>query len=165
MPGLVPGIHDLRRVDDSSLLPDKPSNIQSLRVDPTFRQIVQFVNGRGGPSLAVAAFPPAFSKLLGVTTTELRIGIDCAIKMRAKHRLLPLHYSVIPDCISRGRIGYHNDDLLFVHFEDQVFGSGFKLVVKSIIRPDELWVRTFHKVSLEEARRIFRKPGLIELER
>ncbi len=126
----------------------------------TFREIIRFLKGGGGEYIVVAEFPEHLSRRMKVSTTELRIGIDCAEKMRRKHRLLPQHYSVIPDCVSQGRVASHNDDLLFVFFEDDMFGSGFKLVVKSIIRPNELWVKTFHKVSLQEATRLFRKSGV-----
>jgi hypothetical protein len=49
--------------------------------------------------------------------------------------------------------------LNFLYREDVVFGSWFKVVVKTTEDADELYVSTFHRVRDSEANRWIRKYG------
>jgi hypothetical protein len=93
---------------------------------------------------------------------------DYALKAMHKHRLKAYHFPMMPITIDLGHVLFNPDTPLHLNFfyrEDVVFGTWFKVVVKTTKPGDELYVATFHRVRSEEAARWFRKFGALRDQR
>jgi hypothetical protein len=116
----------------------------------TFRDLIQFLNGRGPPFFHIADLPEDLWPHLKARKATIWLEYSYARKLWEKHRLLPQHFHLIDVIVKHGWCGMHGRDLLFLYDDDNIFGASFKLVVKSANQGKELWVKTFHRLGADD---------------
>lgn len=97
------------------------------------------------------------ARLLGVPCgTVIWFSDYTFIKLEAKHGEINFsHYRHMPSILLDGFLAMGRDGRLLDYWWVQPDG-GFFLVLKATVK-DEIFVKTFHSISLKEARRLFRR--------
>ena len=89
---------------------------------------------------------------IGAHTTELRIEHQYAKKLIQKHGLNYEHFTMVQTTIDQGWCGPDRGDLLFVYADYDHFHTHFKLAIKEAQNGDELWLLTFHPVTMKKVK-------------
>jgi hypothetical protein len=116
---------------------------------------VHFITFGRPPSVGITRIPRDLRPYFACDSDLVRLRHDYALKLTQKHRLRPFHLLLLPITIELGRAVYDGDGRVnFFFFESVVFGRWFHASVKGNADGDELWVRTFHRTTASEVRRL-----------
>jgi hypothetical protein len=113
----------------------------------------------GEPQIvSVARLPADLCRVIGCSSSLIRMRHDYALKSAQKHRLRAIHFPMLPIIIDVGRVICDRPrHLSFYMYETVVFGGWLAATIKSTGLGNELWVATFHVASAAEAKRMAKK--------
>lgn len=114
---------------------------------------------------SVGRLEPGLCSRLGASTNLVRLRHDYARKMVDKHQYEPHRLPMMEQALQFGRvISDRRWHLSFFHYDEIVFGGWNQLTIKSAERGSELWVATFHPISVDEVRRLCKRFPIIRPE-
>ena len=123
---------------------------------------LNFVAGGEPAVVSVARLPHDLCRVIGCSSSLIRMTHDYALKCAYKHRLKPHHFPMLPIVIECGRVICDRQrHLTFYYADSTVFGQWLAATIKTNKAGNELWVATFHFTSAAEAKRIAQKHGVI----
>lgn len=121
-----------------------------------------FVSSGEPNTISVTRLPLELCRIIGCSSSLVRMTHDYALKCTYKHRLRHYHFPMLPIMIDVGRvISDRERHLSFYFYEDVVFGGWFTATIKANQAGNELWVATFHIASAVEANRMAKKHKII----
>lgn len=115
------------------------------------------------------ATPVRVCRLSRDLTLHLRAGDDrvlihpkTAPKLVNKHKLEPRHLPMMALAIQLGTVVQDRDRTLsFLYEDDIIFGKIFHLAMKMTGAHHEVWVATFHKLTIQEFNRRLRRATIL----
>lgn len=127
----------------------------------SFRQFIEFLNGRGPRFICVGILPNELVTHLGTKAAEIHLQYDYARKLWERHNLTPQHYYAIGRSLEHGECRADKGDLVFFYDDSALLRTRFKLVIKTTVLRNETWVKTFHRLNAFEFKRQSAKCELI----
>jgi hypothetical protein len=113
-------------------------------------------NGGGADPFEIGRVPSEIARHYGTSTRLVRMRVQYARKILAKHRLSYAEINLIPLALEFGWVGADRGDMAFL-YGDPLFQRGYALVLKCLPKRNEYWLRTFHRAEPDDFRRLMRR--------
>lgn len=118
----------------------------------------RFANGDFVVPVRVCRLSVPLVKCLGASDDRVLLHPQYAPKFVEKHHITPRQMLMMPLAVEFGTVLQDRDKTLSFFYEDDiVFGKIFHLAVKTTGHQHEIWVRTFHKVTVGDMNRRLRR--------
>jgi len=124
---------------------------------PGFEWFRFYNGGDNSTAKTVCRLPHDIKSALRSSTDVLRIQLDYVRKSIHKHNLRFDHFPMMELAVRFGSAYLDPKGISFFYTDKIVFGSNFFVAIKYVQHKNELWVRTFHRKSGQEVRRITKK--------
>lgn len=117
-----------------------------------------FLRKGRGRTLRLAQLSADLTAHLNAASNVVHIEHSYAQKCVEQHQMLPQHFPMLDETIDRGAVVRDGDQyLVFLYFDEHVFGRWFRVSVKRCNERRKLFVATFHKSTWEQVRSKMRR--------